>query len=450
MFSKRLERDMRTGPVSLDERGKLIVSCRWRGKFSPFFAVLPCRVVKRLRAPALLLLLAAVTGASALLPARVDEVAREVEKVRGKRFERSVPASEIDSTDLRRVLKSKLGESFPVSPDETIKTLAAFGLIEDAPNLIDRLVDFYASQVIAFYDPEPRRFYVVKGAASELEKQGKKDAEAELDIPGMAGMSEKLIFAHELTHALQDESLKLDKRMKALKDNGDQALALESLLEGEATLVMVRVVLADLPGADEGAEEMLGPLLSAGALERSGVPKDIPDYFVEQLFFPYSDGTAYVRRVVKDKGWSAVDRLWKNPPRTTSEILHDAVSFVPAEDLLPSKSEKLGPAGARYLYSDTLGEWTVRFVLRRELPDEEADSAAAGWRGDRIAFYSTPRGIAYLWRVRLDSSEAAGKFETAWKKARKKRELFLRNGRDVLVASGYTTLPDLPGFPAAR
>ena len=389
-------------------------------------------------------------GASALLPARVDQVAREVEKVRGKRFERAIPASEIDAADLRKVLRSKLGESFPVSPEETLKTLSAFGLIEETPNLLDRLIDFYASQVIAFYDPEPRRFFVVKGAAADLEKHGKKDLEEELDVPGMAGMSEKLIFAHELTHALQDESLKLDKRMKSLKDNGDQALALESLLEGEATLVMVRVVLADLPGADEGAEEMLGPLLSAGALERSGVPKDIPDYFVDQLFFPYSEGTAYVRRVVKEKGWSAMDRLWKNPPRTTSEILHEGAFFTPAEDLLPSKSEKLGPAGSRYLYSDTLGEWTLRFLLRRELPEDEADSAAAGWRGDRIAFFSSPRGIAYLWRVRLDSADAAGKFEGAWKKARKKRELFFRNGRDVLVASGYTSLPDLPGFPAAR
>ncbi|HKF44604.1 MAG TPA: hypothetical protein VKG01_16015 [Thermoanaerobaculia bacterium] len=410
--------------------------------------------MKRFRAPALLLVLLALTGAGALLPARVDQVAREVEKVRGKRFERSVPASEIDAADLRKVLRSKLGESFPVSPDDTLKTLSAFGLIEETPHLIDRLIDFYASQVIAFYDPEPRRFYVVKGAAQELEKGGggSKELEAEVgaDLPGMAGMSEKLIFAHELTHALQDESLKLDKRMKSLKDNGDQALALESLLEGEATLVMVRVVLADLPDADEGAEEMLGPLLSAGALERSGVPKDIPDYFVEQLFFPYSDGTAYVRRVVKDKGWGAMDRLWKNPPKTTSEILHEGVIFTPAEDLLPSKNEKLGPDGGRYLYSDTLGEWTVRFVLRRELPEEEADSAASGWRGDRIAFFSSPRGIAYLWRVRLDSPEAAGRFEAAWKKARKKRELFLRNGRDVLVASGYTSLPDLPGFPAAR
>ena len=45
--------------------------------------------------------------------------------------------------------------------------------------------------------------------------------------------------------------------------NGDQGLALQCLLEGEATLVMVRVALTDLPGADATAEEMLGPMSRA-------------------------------------------------------------------------------------------------------------------------------------------------------------------------------------------
>src|SRR5262249_60938829 len=162
--------------------------------------------------------------------------------------------------------------------------------------------------VVACYDAEPRRFYVVKGAARELEKAGKKDLEAEeLEaLPGMADMSEKLIFAHELTHALQDESLKLDKRMKSLKDNGDRALALESLLEGEATLVMVRVVMADLPGADEGAEEMLEPLLTAGAPRRTRVPQGNPHYLVGPPFFPDSAGAGRRPRGGKCEGRAGV------------------------------------------------------------------------------------------------------------------------------------------------
>ena len=396
----------------------------------------------------------AVLGATALLPARVEQVAREVEKVRGRRFERAVPASEIDAKELKKVLRSKVAESFPASPEDTLKTLVALGLIDDTPNLVERLVDFYASQVIAFYDPEPRKFYVVRGAEKALQKkegETREDEELEgLGVSGMAGMAEKLIFAHELTHALQDETLRLDRRMKDLKENGDRGLALQSLLEGEATLVMVRVVLTSIPGADDDTEEMLGPLLSAGALERSGVPKDLPDYFVDQLFFPYADGTAYVRRIVKSRGWAGMDRLWKNPPLSTSEILHEGVTFVPAEGLLPDNAARLSPPGFHLLYTDTLGEWTVRFLLRRSLETDEADAGAAGWRGDRIAFFSSGRAIAYLWRARFESPAAAERFENAWKKARKKKETVSRNGRDVVIAAGLPKLPDLPGWPAEK
>jgi hypothetical protein len=405
------------------------------------------------RLAALALAAVAVLGATALLPARVEQVAREVEKVRGRRFERAVPASEIEMKELKKILHSKIAESFPAPAEDTLRTLVVLGLIDETPNLLERLVDFYASQVIAFYDPEPRRFYIVRGVEKSLQKkeaEAREEEDAEAALGGAAGMAEKLIFAHELTHALQDETLRLDRRMKDLKDNGDRGLALQSLLEGEATLVMVRVALTGLPGADESAEEMLEPLLSAGALERSGVPRDLPDYFVEQLFFPYADGTAYVRRVVKSRGWAGVDRLWKNPPLSTSEILHEGLTFAPAEDLLPGNAERLAPSGFHLLYSDTLGEWTLRFLLRRSLETDEADAASAGWRGDRIAFFASGRTIAYLWRARFESPAAAERFENAWKKARKKKEVVSRNGRDVVIASGMPKIPDLPGLPAGK
>lgn len=377
-------------------------------------------------------------GATALLPARVDQVARSVEEVRGRRFQGPVAASEIDPPELKRVLSKKLTESFPVSPQDTLRSLVAFGVIPETPDLMDRLVDFYASQVLAFYDPESRRFFVVRGADKALDTGGGDNAEA------MSGIAERLIFAHELTHALQDESLKLDRRLKDLKDNGDRALALESLLEGEANLVMVRVALADLPGAGDAAEEALAPLLSAGALERANVPKDIPDYFVEQLFFPYTDGTAYARTAFKKGGWAALDRLWKSPPESSSEILHPDAGIRPDNDLLPARVARLSPPGQKFLYADTAGEWGIRFVLRKHLAVPEADAVAAGWRGDRIAFFSSPQVMSWLWRVRFENPGAASRFESAWKKSRAGRnELVSRSGRDVTVARGFETIPEI-------
>lgn len=387
--------------------------------------------MRKVRAAALLGLACTLAlGATALLPARVDEVARDVERVRGRKFERSVPASEIDQTELRKLLRSKLAEGFPASPEDTLRTLVALGLMEESPNVIDRLIDLYATQVVAFYDPEPRRFFLVKGSEGAL---------SPLDAVGGEGSAEKIIFAHELMHALQDESMHLDRRMKDLKDNGDRSQALQSLLEGEATLVMIKVAVADVPGG-EAAEEMMAPLLTAGAIDKSEIPKGVPDYFVEQLFSPYTDGTAYVRAAVKKGGFAEVDRLWKNPPASTAEILHGPSTPPPVENLLPSNVDSLAPPGYRKLYSDTLGEWTIRFLLRRTLPEQEADRAAALWRGDRIAFFTSGRSMAYTWIVRCDGPGGADRFASALVKARdgkKPGEKVERRGADVVVSFGY-------------
>ena len=395
--------------------------------------------MKRARGAHVAILAAALlaTGATTLLPARIREVSRAVEEVRGRRFAGAVPASEMDPAALKGFLRGKLADSFPAAPEETLRSLAVLGLIETTPDLLERLLDFYASQVVAFYDPEPRRFYVVRGAACPLGGAGSEE------------LALRLLLSHELTHALQDQSLRLDRRFRSLKDDGDRALALQCLLEGEATLVMVRVALRDLPGADAAAEEALAPLLSAGALERANVPKDLPGFFVDQLFFPYVEGTAYVRRAVRRGGWKEVDRLWSEPPLSTSEILHDGRRPPPATDLLPGDAARLAPPGSRHLYSDTVGEWATRFLLRRSLSEAESIEAASGWRGDRIAFYASGGALSYVWRLRFETPGAAALFETALKRARAGRPnppTIVRGAADVVVTLGFAEMPALPGF----
>ena len=391
---------------------------------------------KRLAGAALCALGAGLLEAATdLLPERISEVSRQVEEVRGRKFERPVPATEIDAAEARRVLRSKILEALPASAEEYLHSLAVLGLIEEGPQALDRLVEFYASQVVAFYDPAPRRFFVVQGA------EGQVSGSAE-----MAGMAQGLIYSHELMHALQDETLKLDTRTRALKDDSDRSFALQCLLEGEATLVMIRVALKDIPGAGAEAEEELAPLLTAGGLERSNVPKDVPAYFVDQLFFPYAEGMAYVRAAFKKGGWPEVDKLWRNPPESTSEILHGAPYPPPVEGLLSANPAALFP-GQRLVYTDTLGEWTLRFLLGRALSQEDAARAAAGWRGDRIAFVASGGRMGYLWRIRFDDGLSSARFEAALRKARAARpvpsaETIQRNGKDVLVAAGLNKIPE--------
>ena len=386
------------------------------------------RAIRILAAVAVLGFAAAgLAGLADLLPDRMAEVSRSVEEIRGRRFARPVPASEIDAREVRRVLREKIVEGLPAPPEETFRSLAAIGLIEDSPKLLDALLDFYATQVVAFYDPDTRRFFVVRGAESLA------GADSE-------DLARGLIFSHELTHALQDENLRLADRVKALREDGDRSLALQCLLEGEATLVMIRVAMQEIPGASEEVEDQMAPLLTVGALERGSVSADVPEFFVDQLFFPYAEGTAFVRAAVKKGGWAEIDRLWRNPPESTSEILHGAPYPPPAQNLLPASVATIAP-GKRLSYTDTLGEWTIRFLLARALPEEEAAAAAAGWRGDRIAYFVSGSTMSYLWRVRHDTPEASARFEAALRKARGKRpvpaaETIRREGTDVVISSG--------------
>ena len=388
----------------------------------------PLRAAGMAVAAALLGLAAAgLAGSADLVPDRMAEVSRSVEEVRGRKFSRPVPASEIDVPEARRVLREKILEGLPAPPDEAFRSLAAIGLIEDSPKLLDALLDFYTSQVVAFYDPDARRFFVVRGA----EAVAGEDSE---------DLARGLIFSHELTHALQDEHLRLADRVKALREDGDRSLALQCLLEGEATLVMIRVALEEIPGATEEVEDQMAPLLTVGALERGSASADVPELFIDQLFFPYAEGTAFVRAAVKKGGWAEIDRLWRSPPESTSEILHGAPYPPPAKNLLPANVATFAP-GKRLSYTDTLGEWTIRFLLARALPEEEAAAAAAGWRGDRIAYFVSGSATSYLWRVRYDTAEAAGRFESALRKARAKRpvagaETIRREGTDVVISNG--------------
>ena len=109
------------------------------------------------------------------------------------------------------------------------------------------------------------------------------------DQIAMAVEGQWRMYSITLAWSPQDETLRLDARTKAMKDDGDRSFALQCLLEGEATFVMIKVALKDIPGADEKAEEELAPLL--GNRYIGPTPVDLRDnvaldYYIErELFF---------------------------------------------------------------------------------------------------------------------------------------------------------------------
>lgn len=382
-------------PGPCDDVASMIRDRRRRRPLAPALAALIA-----LLAPA-----AARADEAALLAARVATAQELVEKVRGARFRGPVESALLPERDLQEVLGRKLVEDLPVPFESYAASLAALGLIEPSPDLLSRLTRLYTRQVVGFYDPAEKRFYIVPERARETGPAGE--------------LMEKLLLAHELAHALQDQRLGLDRRMKALRDSTDALLALQAFLEGEATVLMTEALLADVPGdarealGDDPLEQVLAGLGAASDVEGS---EGVPDYFVKELVFPYAAGTAWVREKRRAGGWAAVDAAYRSLPSTTSEILRPGAAPGTRKRLAPRDRPVPGgsPDGTSSSWSDTLGEWVLGTLLERAGAGEAAREAAAAWQDDRVVFFapkegSSGRGIGFHWRIRTTGPAAAAR-----------------------------------------
>lgn len=363
---------------------------------------------------------------------QVRQAEKAVAAVRGLPFKHDVPETSITSVRLRQVLEEKLQEGLPVPLETYFRTLAAIGALSaaDLPGLKERLLSFYESQVVAFYDPETGKFYVSDGALQKLNASG--------DMTS-ASMEREMVFTHELTHALQDQYMDLEPRLQALKNNSDQGLAFDCLLEGEATEVMIENALKDLPVSSQDVEDALDPLLTSSLADLDPSTSSIPDFFKQQLFFPYTAGTAYIRTLKKRGGWGAVNEVWRNPPNSSATILHGKLDWAPDDDLLPAGGALAPPAGATFLYTDTLGEWALRFLFQRH-SDTGGDAVAAAWRGDRFAFFELKGRVVYAGVIKARDGEAARHLRDAWKTVNPDAQGTVR-GERVVVWTGYARAP---------
>jgi len=343
---------------------------------------------------------------SALLAVRVARAQTLVEKVRGAAFRAPVASALLPEKQLETVLAKKLVQDLPIPFEAYAAGLAALGLIEPSPGLLDRLIRLYTRQVVGFYDPGEKRFYIVP--------------ERSRDVAGPAGeLMEQLLLAHELTHALQDQRLGLDQRMKALRDSTDALLALQAFLEGEATVLMTEALLESVP---EEAREALGadPLgqVLDGLDDPDGVDgaEGVPAYFVRELVFPYAAGTAWVRQKKAAGGWPAVDAAYRRLPTTTREILRPGVVLPARLRLAPADrpTPRAVPGGGTASWADTLGEWVLGTLLEQAGAGDESRDAAAAWQDDRIVF-SCPgkspgaHGVGFLWRIRAATPAGAAR-----------------------------------------
>jgi len=238
-------------------------------------------------------------------------------------------------------------------------------LLDRSARPLEKLIELYESQVLAFYDPLRHTYFSLTQPPPGIERTETVD---------------RAVAIHEITHALQDQRFRAGERLEKLRADWDGSMAYLALLEGEATAVML-AALAESAGVSFDvlvtSDQMVASLSSAAAAN-PGVPAGTPPYFVSSMKFPYLEGLPFVIDAYRKGGWKAVDALHTVPPTSTSQILHPE-AYASREASSTSGSTRL--VRSRQSLSLTLGEFHWRYLL--------GEQPATGWRSDRVEVMRT-------------------------------------------------------------
>jgi len=341
-------------------------------------------------------LLVAVSAAAA---SPLSAPMRDVERIRGLKFDHDIRHVSIGRDELPARLRAQMLKSMPYSFDDYMLVLRSLQLVDGKnEQLMSQLLDLYQSQVLAFYDPLDHVYYSIREMPKAMTGMG-------IDPESMRDM----VVIHELTHALQDQHFAAGAREATLMKDGDGELAFHALLEGEATLVMMAYMLDKLGQPLDGLVKNPAVLEAMGGVADKTVDASVPRYFVESLKFPYMEGLRLVIEGYRRGGWKMLDKMDANPPRSTREVLHPADYFARLD--AGEKGKAFDNAAIvtapRTLTVEHLGEFHWRYLV--------GAGATAGWVDDRVQIARSDAGEpTVLAETRWNNAESARRFRDAY------------------------------------
>ena len=312
-------------------------------------------------------------------------------QIRGLKPNRPVARQSINETELRLLITDEFDrESPPAYVAANERLYKALGLIPAASSLRDLTLDMLSGGIVGFYRNDQGKLYVVSKT-------------------GAPGVSERITFAHEYDHALQDQNFRVFKDQEGVLDQSDRILARQAIYEGDASLLM-----ALWAAANFSPQEMLQLVAVSADPAAQAVLQQTPAFLRELLLYPYTTGLSYVQAAQLRGGWAGVDDLFRRMPESTEQILHPEkylAKEAPIQVALPDDlGSRLG-AGWSVPLEDTFGELQIGVWLREAgVAPVTAARAASGWGGDRLAVVEGPSGawgvvIETTWDTSSDASE---------------------------------------------
>ena len=393
-------------------------------------------------------------------PAEADALFKEVDqltafasKASGLPIRTPVKRKLVSRDEVEQFISKKLDEdedSKRIERSELV--LKKFGLLPRDFKMRAFAIKLLREQVAGFYDPKEKTINLLDWLDSDTQRP---------------------VLVHELTHALQDQQIDLEKFLKDAdtldgKDpynkgvrSDEASMARSAVTEGQAMIVLFDYSLqpygrktVEIPGFVDLMRQQLAQQKDAGAM------KEAPLILRESLVFPYVEGTSFEYTVLKDGGKrSAFADTLKDPPVNSREIV-TPLEYIRGEkqpDLqMPDLAPVLKGKYAKY-DSGAVGQFDTLMLLK-QFHVENADQIATGWRGGMYyagqktkADPQTPEDVALLYISYWRDEAAAQQYENVYRDLLKARYPDAKQlaAEGVRIARNGSTLVITEGFDAA-
>ncbi len=351
----------------------------------------------------------------------VDQILQFASDDTGLPIKHSVKRKLITRQSVENYIEKRIKEDKDTQRVERSEAvLKKFGLLPSDYNLHDEFLRLLGEQVAAYYDAKTKTVNMLDWVPPDQQKP---------------------VLAHELTHALQDQKVGLEKWElagakddKPLPDNQEETIeeaqaARQAVTEGQAMIVFLDYTLAPLGKDVLTAPQMVDAMrASMGDSKDSPVFAAAPTFVRESLLMPYTFGVDFERYVLEHKGKEAAfEGALDNPPIDTRQIMQPETyvanrRVAPLD--IPDLDRLVSPEYERYDFGG-MGEFDVYLLMKQYAPDEDAKDIYTHWRG---GYYlaaqqkTAPQDqIALLYVSRWDSPEAAAQFAKVYEAYTPKR-----------------------------
>ncbi|MGZ6142392.1 MAG: hypothetical protein ACXWLM_03585 [Myxococcales bacterium] len=329
------------------------------------------------------------------LVTQIREVTASVEQLRGLKRKQNLKVQILDDKLFTLAIHDKARKELaPAIVAAERARWTAFDLAPTGADPAQILLGVLDEQVAGFYDPFTKQLIVRKAP------------------PESAGGAELgVVLAHEIEHALQDQNFGIPD-MKKLPDD-DARLAATALFEGDAMAVMTaygaRRAHKPVKAAIAAGAAMLRALDSETLLRVSGKSPELlkaPAILREELILPYAAGFALVADVYRRGGFALVDKMFRNPPVSSHQVLHPEAYFAgELPILLPMPA---APPGTRVLATGRMGELGSRIALEVCADKSVVKDFVPKWAGDAYTIVQGPdRALSLLWTTAWSGDAAA-------------------------------------------